>query len=189
VRSIVVLLLVAVTSAYLVVRSLPDGEAYAAPLVVKTQEVQSISIDGGRGLPVTQLRDAMETKIGATVDPATLERDRAAIEHALEMRGYLNATVAAPTVTYGPQGGVFVVFDVERGPLFHIRTVRLEGPGWANAGVMPIADGDDARGDRLERVRQAAEATLARHGSRLRVELAVDVDHADAMIDVRLTTR
>lgn len=189
VRSIVVLTLVAIACAFAVVRSLPDGDAYAAPLVVKTKDVQSISIDGGRGLPVSTLREAMQTKIGEEVETATLERDRRALERALAERGYLAAKVASPIVTFGPQGGVYVVFDVDRGPLFHIRNVRLEGPSWSDAGVVPVASGDEARGDRLARVRQAAQATLARHGKTLTVELALETDTADAMVDVIFTTR
>ena len=188
-RSIVVLTLVVALCAVGIVHSLPSGEAHAEALVVKTREVQSISIDGGRGLPMSALRDAMATKIGAVVDTATLERDRHALEHELATRGYLAAKVAPPVVTFGPEGGVFVVFDVERGPLFKIRNVRLEGPDWSDAGVMPLASGDVARADRLARVRQAAQETLARHGKSLVVEVALETDHHDAMVDVILTTR
>jgi outer membrane protein assembly factor BamA len=180
---------VTIACAFGVVKSLPDGDAHADPLVVKTKEVQSISIDGGRGLPMATLREVMQTKVGAIVDTATLEQDRRALEHQLAQRGYLAAKVASPVVSFGPQGGVYVVFDVERGPLYHVRNVRLDGPSWADAGVLPIASGDDAATGRLERVRQAATDTLARHGKRLQVELTVEPDHADAMIDVRFTTR
>lgn len=188
-RSIVVLTLVCVACAVLVVRSLPEGDAHADVLVVKTQEVQSISIDGGRGFPLSQVRDALQTKIGSIVDPAKLEQDRVAVQRELTTRGYLSAKVAPPVVTYGPEGGVYIVFDVERGPLFHIRTVSFAGDHWADAGVVPLASGDEARGDRLARVRKAAEETLARHGKRLQVDVEITTDAADAMIDVRLTTR
>lgn len=189
VHSIVALTLVAVAGAYGVVQSLPEGDAHADPLVMKTKEVQSISIDGGRGLPESAMRDAMQTKIGSIVDTATLEQDRHLLEAQLAQRGYLHATVAPPTVTFSAEGGVCVVFDVERGPLFHIRNVRLEGPSWAEAGIVPIASGDEAVGERMIRVRDAAEATLARHGKPLAVTLTLETDHADAMVDVVLTTR
>lgn len=188
-RSIVTLVVVAVMCALVVLHRLPEGDAHADPILVRTQQVQSISIDGGRGLPVTQLRQVLSTKLGDVVDTATLERDRAAMEHELATRGYLAAKVESPIVTYGPAGGVYVVFEVERGPLFHIRNVHLEGAGWTDAGVVPLAGGDVAHGGRIERVRQAAEQTLARHGKRMRVEVSVETDHGDAMVDVRLTTR
>ncbi|MBA2539708.1 MAG: hypothetical protein H0V17_08750 [Deltaproteobacteria bacterium] len=188
-RSIVVLTVGFAIAAMLVVRSLPEGDAHADVLVVKTQEVQSISIDGGRGFPLSQIRDALQTKIGSIVDPAKLEQDRVAVLRELTMRGYLSATVSAPVVTYGPEGGVYIVFDVERGPLFHIRNVTFAGDHWSEAGVVPLASGDEARGDRLARVRKAAEETLARHGKHLQVHVEITTDAADAMIDVRLTTR
>ena len=186
-RSIAVLTVVAIACAFAVVHNLPDGDAYADPLVVKTKDVHSISIDGGRGLPMAALRDAMETTVGAVVDTETLERDRHALARALADRGYLAATVAPPIVTFGKSGGALVVFDIDRGPLYHVRTISLDGQGW-EAGVLPIGSGDEASVERLERVRQAVQATLARHGTVLRVRLAVEIDHADAMIDVRYST-
>ena len=63
------LTVVAIACAFAVVHNLPDGDAYADPLVVKTKDVHSISIDGGRGLPMAALRDAMETTVGAKVSP------------------------------------------------------------------------------------------------------------------------
>lgn len=189
VRSIVALTAVALTSAAVVVHQLPDGDAYAAPLPAKTKDVHSISIDGGIGIPLAELRGAMETKLGEAADTATLERDRIALERTLAERGYLAAKVASPIVTYGPSGGTYIVFDVERGPLYHVRDVHLAGPSWSDAGIIPLVSGDDASTERLEKVRQAAQATLDRHGKQLRVELAIDADHADAMIDVHYTTR
>lgn len=186
-RSIVVLTVVAIVCAFAVVHNLPEGDAYAAPAVVKTKEVHSISIDG-LGLPMAALRDAMETEVGAVVDTETLERDRLALARALTDRGYLAAKVAPPVVTFGTSGGALVVFDIDRGPLYHVRTISLDGQGWST-GVMPIVSGDAASVERLERVRQAVQATLGRHGTQLRVELAIEPDHADAMIDVRYSTR
>ncbi len=186
-RSIAVLTVVAIVGAFAVVHSLPEGDAYADPAVVKTKEVHGISIDG-LGLPMAALRDAMETEVGAVVDTETLERDRLALTRALADRGYLAAKVAPPIVTFGGSGGALVVFDIDRGPLYHVRTISLDGQGWT-AGVMPIVSGDEASVERLERVRQAVQATLVRHGTQLRVGLAVEADHDDAMIDVRYSTR
>lgn len=188
-RSIAALTVVVVASAFGVVKSLPDGDAHADPLPARTREVHSISIDGGPGMPVSTLRDVMQTRIGDVVETSTLEHDRRALERRLADGGYLAAEVAAPVVTFGSSGGAYVVFDVKRGPLFHVRDVRLQGAHWDDAGVVPIASGDEARGDRLARVRQAVESTLARHGKPVTVELVLETDHADAMVDVILTTR
>lgn len=188
-RSIAFLTLLVAIGAWVVVRNLPAGDAAASGLVVaKTQEVQSISIDGS-GLPLAQLRDTLTTRVGTIVDSVTLEHDRAALEAWLATRGYLAAKVAPPVVTFGPGGGAYVVFDVDRGRLFHLRTIELRGPGWRDAGVLTIASGDEALGDRLVRARQAAEDTLARHGKPIRVELELHPDHAEAALDVVLVTR
>lgn len=187
-RSLALLTVASIASAYGVVQTLPDGDAHADPRTAVTREVHSISIDGGRGLPVSALREVLETRIGASVDTVTLERDRHALERRLADRGYLAAEVAPPVVTFGPSGGAYVVFDVETGPLYHVRNVVLDGPRWNEAGVVPLVAGDVAGSARLAKVREATEATLARHGTSLRVELVVEPDHADAMIDVRYVT-
>ncbi|MEO8701221.1 MAG: POTRA domain-containing protein [Kofleriaceae bacterium] len=189
-RAIAILTLVLAAGVAGVVRSLPDDDVATAPTPA-TQEVQSISIDedGGRGLPLAQLREVISTKIGAIVDPARLERDRIALQQWLSARGYLAAKVAMPIVTFGAAGGALIVFDIQRGPLFHVDDVRLEGKGWKDAGVVTIASGDEALGDRLARARQAAEDTLARHGQELRVELVLEPDPRTAMVDVAFVTR
>lgn len=179
--------LLAAWGALYVIEHLPR-EANASTVVIRTQEVQSLSIDGA-GVPVAQLRSAMETKIGTTVDTATLERDRETLEATLQARGYLAANVAPPIVTYGPNGGAYIVFSVERGRLFHLGSVTLEGPSWKDAGVVTLAEGDEALSERLVHARRAAEATLARHGKPLRVELVLHPDHAEATLDVTLVTR
>jgi outer membrane protein assembly factor BamA len=189
VRSILLLTAAVAAAAGVVVHDLPEGDAQAAVVVTHRQTIESISIDGGRGLPFAQLRDAMETKLGSSVETAKLAQDRAIIERELAARGYLTAKVAEPVVTFGPTGGIYVVFDVERGPMYRVRTVTLDGPSWKDAGVVTISAGDDALGDRLTRVRQAAEETLARHGKPLHVELQLTPDRAEAMVDVRLITR
>lgn len=191
-RSIAILTLVLAGGVVGVVHTLPDGVAEAAPLATPTQEVQSISIDetSSRGLPLAQLRDVISTKLGSTVDPAQLERDRAALQAWLYARGYLSAKVGMPIVTFGGTShGAYIVFDIQRGPLFHIGDVTLAGKGWSDAGVLTIASGDEALGDRLARARQAAEDTLARHGKHLRVDLELHPNTDDAMVDVTFVTR
>ncbi len=184
-RSIIALTVIAATGGLLVVENLPEGEA-TADAITHGERIESISIDGGPGLPLAQLREAMTTKLGSTVERAGLAQDRATLEITLASRGYLAAKVSDPVVTFGPTGGVYVVFDVERGPLFHIRRVTLEGTGWSDAGVVTIAAGDDALADRLDRARLAAQETLQRHGRHLAVALELASDPAQALVDVRL---
>ncbi|HEU0035431.1 MAG TPA: POTRA domain-containing protein [Kofleriaceae bacterium] len=171
-----------------VVHSLPHGDAVAAPVVARTEIVESISIDGGRGLPIAQLRSTLQTKLGDRVDPMKLEQDRAALQHHLAARGYLAARVGAPVVTFGKTGGTYVVFDVVAGPLYHIGAIELRGPSWSHAGVVTLASGDEAVSDRFERSRQAAEDTLARHGKPSRVQLVLHPDPATALVDVQLVS-
>jgi len=187
-RSILLLTAALALVAWFVIRQLPSGDADAAPVVATSQQVQSISIAGGPSLPVAAMRAAMSTKVGSMVDDSKLEEDRVTLEASLAARGYLSARVAAPVVTFGG-GGAYVVFDVERGPLYHLRSVELHGAGWSDAGVVTLAAGDEAIGDRLSRARQAAEETLARHGKQALVELVVHPDPTTAMVDVELITR
>jgi outer membrane protein assembly factor BamA len=173
-----------------VIHSLPRADAQTVTIAT-TQEVHSIAIDEstGRGLPLAQLREVISTELGQPVDAARLEQDRAALQSWLSARGYLAAKVAAPIVTFGKTGGAYIVFDIARGPLFHVGEVTLEGAHWSHAGVVTIATGDDAVGDRLERARQAAEDTLARHGTPVHVELVLQPSTQDALLDVRFVTR
>jgi len=187
VRSILVLTALLAGVGGWVVGGLPDGDRAEAP-VARSQIVESISIDG-RGLPLAELRAAMATKLGATVDTQQLGRDKLAIEKALAARGFLAAKVSDPIVTFGPTGGVYIIVDIERGPLYRIRNVTFDGPAWHDAGVVTLAGGDEAEAERLSHARQAAEATLVRHGKQLRVELELIRDQVEPVVDVRLITR
>jgi len=150
-----------------------------------TRRVESIAIDG-RGLPLARMRAALSTTIGSDVDTGSLARDRAALEDVLAARGYLSARVASPIVTYGPSGGVYVMFDVDRGPLYHVRSITLAGPGWDSAGVVTLVPGDEALPERLDYVRRTAEHTLANHGTPARIELSMTRDAFAHLVDVTL---
>jgi Surface antigen variable number repeat len=188
-RALAILLALTFGGSWAFVQGLPEGRVHAETRVIRTQEIHSISIDGGRGLPVAQLRDVMATKLGENVDTAKLGQDRVAIQTELASRGYLAAKVSDPVVTYGPSGGVYIVFDVERGPLFHIRTITLVGPNWKDVGVVTLAPGDEAVDTRLQRVRQTAQDTISRLHNNARVDLLVIPDVIEHVIDVRLITR
>jgi outer membrane protein assembly factor BamA len=187
-KIVATLTLLVALGAWGAVRSLPAGDEVIVVAPPK-QEVHSIAIDGGPGLPQTALREVMATHVGAALDTIQLERDRVALLSWLTSRGYLAAKVAPPVVTFGPTGGAYIVFDIEPGTLFHLGDVKLVGNDWNRAGVVTLATGDEARADRLERARLAAEDTLSRTGKSLHVELVAEPDAAAAVVDVSLITR
>ena len=102
-------------------------------------------------------------------------------------RGYLAARVAPASVTYGARGA-YIVFDIERGPMFHLRSVTVTGPGQRDAAVVRLAAGDEAIRDRLALARQALADSFAHRGGK-QVELLVSTDPAAAAVDVELATR
>jgi hypothetical protein len=187
-RTLVLLTLLVAAGAWVGIRQLPEEAQAAAPPSIDRRLVQSIAIDGGRKLPYSAMRAAVSTKVGDRYDERQLERDRAAIEAELEARGYLAAKVAPASVTQGPRGGAYLVFDVEPGPVFHLRSVTVTGPGQREAGVVRLAAGDEAIGDRIARARQALADSFARRGGK-QVELLVTTDVAAAALDVELATK
>ena len=190
-RSVLTLIAAVAVCALVAVRYLPHNEAKAAripPTSAELREVKSIAFAGGWGMPYAALRAQVTTQIGELLDDTQLERDRQSIERELNSRGYLAARVTAPSVTHAPEGGAYVVFDIERGPLFTLRSIQVSGPGKDHAGVITLAPGDDALGDRISRAGQAVTDTLARHGKRSMVEIKLATDPIAATVDVELVT-
>jgi surface antigen-like variable number repeat protein len=191
-RSLLVVAAFLAVAGWVVVHHLPerDAEAGENPRAAKVDEIQSISIDGGQGrLPITALRAQLTTKVGEALDTAKLAHDRDALETLMTSRGYLSAKVAPAAITHGPLGGAYVVFDVDPGPIFHFRSVEVTGPGKQEVGVVTIASGDDAIGERAAHAVQALHDTLARRGRTSTVELAQHTDVSAAAVDVTITTR
>jgi hypothetical protein len=193
-RTLVLVTALATVGSGLAIRHFPE-EAQAAPAPASVtgpasdaSAVRGIALDGGRNLPSAALRAVVSTKVGDLLDAPRLERDRVAIEAELEARGYLAAKVAPASVTHGRRGGAYVVFDVEPGPMFHLRSVTVTGPGQRDAGVVRLAAGDEASRDRIQRARQALADSLARRGGK-QVELRVTTDEAAAALDLELATR
>lgn len=175
----------------LAARYVHHGEARAAAVAkpVRTQEVQSVSIDTPtsprheRRIPIAELRALLETKPGELLDQQALVHDRKAIESALVARGYLAAKVEEAHVTFAKTGGAYVVFDVDRGPMFRLRAITVTGPGAKEADVVTIASGDEALPARIERAKQ----TLA-DATKLQVEVVLHEDEKAASLDVELVT-
>lgn len=186
-RSIAVLTGGLAITTWFAIHALPRGDVHAANHDAVTHEVASLSIDG-QGLPLARLRGVIGTRIGSIVDPVQLASDRAALQDWLESHGYLAATVESPVVTFGATGGAFVVFDIQTGPLFHVRSVALEGDPWSDA-VVTIMPGDEASSDRIASARLAAETAFERRGVPREVELVVRSDRDDAAVDVTFVAR
>lgn len=188
-RTLVLLTALVAAGAWAVIRHLPESEARAdASPGVDPRLIQGVALDGGRDLPSAALRAVIATRAGDLLDAPRLERDRAAIEAELAARGYRSAHVAPASVTHGPRGGAYVVFDVDAGPMFHLRSVAVTGPGKRDAGVVRLAAGDEARSDRMRLARQTLADTFLHRGGKA-VELQVTTDPAAAALDVVLATR
>ena len=185
-RVVLVLLLATVMCVAFAIRNLPDDEVV---VTARTLQVESVAIDGGHGLPLAALRSVLHTRVGATLDDNALDHDRAALEAALEDRGYLAAHVGPPSITYDANGGAYIVFDIDRGPMFHLRSVAVTGPGEREIGVVTIAAGDEAVRERVEHARLALLDTIERRGRKGEVTLTEHTDFAAAAVDVVLATR
>ena len=184
-RSILLVSVLAVASTGMAVHELmPEREADAKSASDHVQEIASISFDGSR-IPVQQLRQQLETRVGDKLDSARLERDRGAVEASLVSQGYLAAQVLAPTVAYGAGGAAFVTFPVTTGLAFHIHAVTVTGATEREAGVLTIGRGDQALADRIERARVGLAERLGKRGVTVRQQ----IDLADGAVDLEFVTR
>ena len=188
-RSTCLCLLIAAAASWAVMRHLPEEEALAQPVIgnaVRSTTVRGVAIDG-RELPLAQLRALVGTRVGDELDAQQLEQDRDALAGLLVARGYLGAKVAPASVTYDGDG-VYVVFDVDKGPLYRVRSVTVTGPGQHE--LVTLLPGDDANADRIARARQLlADALERRTRGKVAVALAVKPDAETASIDVELASR
>jgi hypothetical protein len=188
-RTLLLLSALLAAGAWVGIRQLPANEARADVLpALDPRQVQSIAVDGGTSLPISALRAAVSTRVGDLLDEQQLDRDRAAIRAELEARGHLAAKVSPASVTHGPRGGAYLVFDVDPGPTFYLRSVTVTGPGQRDAAVVRLAAGDEASPSRIALARQALADSFARRGGK-QVELRVSTDEAAAAVDVELATR
>ena len=167
-------------------RPVANAEAAVDRPVARLQEVRSVSFDGYK-LPLSKLREVIETRPGDQLDTERLARDRQAMERALADLGYLAARVEPAAVTFDAAGAAYVTFEIDHGPLFRLRNVKVTGPG-KDAVVVTLISGDTALRDRIERARQALADGLARLGKPAPVELSVHTDLAAATVDVALAT-
>jgi Surface antigen variable number repeat len=185
--------LVVTVAAWVTLRPVPAAstEVAGSQPAVPLEEIRSISLEGDQ-LPQARLRQVLATRPGERLDPdhlpQRLERDRAAMERQLADLGFLAARVAPPIVTRDPAGAAYVIFEVDQGPLFHLRTIEVTGAA-RDAAVVTLTPGDPAIRDRIENAREALADGLLRRGTPATVELSVRTDLAAAAVDVVLSTR
>jgi len=179
---------IALLAGWVGIRHLPQ-EAQAEPVIsnVKPQEIRSVGLDG-RGLPMAALRSVLETQVGNIVDRAAIERDRKALTETLVGRGYLAANVGEARVTFGVGGAAYVVYPIQQGPLFRVRSINVEGASAAEAGVVTLA-GEVADAERIGLARKAVEERVRVRGKQSAVVASLSLDNAAGLVDVRLTAR
>lgn len=166
--------------------------ADAGPMAAAAEhqrEIQSVSLDGGRGLPVSALRDCLSTHPGEQLDAGKLVQDRAMLEQELEARGYLAARVEPAIVTFRPSGGAYVTFPIDAGPVFKLRSVTVEGAPIKDASVVTLIAGDDAVASRIERARATLADALGRRGKPASVSVSLTTDPAAAAVDLALLAK
>ncbi len=164
------------------------SSAEAEATVSTTQQVQSVSLDGGRGLPLASLRAVLATHRGDQLDANRLVTDRSALEAQLAQLGYFEARVEPATVTFSSSGGAYITFSIVAGRVYRFGAVTVKGASPKDA-VVTLATGDDALAERIERARQTLADNLERHGKPANVSVALRPDRASATVDVELTSR
>jgi outer membrane protein assembly factor BamA len=194
VRSIAVLTVCVAALAALFVYQLPENEADAETRhAARRQEVQSVALDG-YGLPISELRAVLATRAGDLLDATKLRADRDELRATLVRRGYLSAKVQDAQVMFDADGGAFVTFAIEQGPLFHVRSVEVVGTTERDAGVVTIASGEVVRSERLEHAREAMTERLVSRGKLAgtragRIDVKLAPDEAAAAVDVVLAAK
>lgn len=186
-----VLVAAAAAGAWATVRhtaSATEAQPMAAAQVAQ-REIQSVSFDGGRGLPLASLRDCLSTHPGEQLDAGRLVQDRAELERELESRGYLSARVEPAIVTFSPAGGAYITFPISAGPVFKLRSVTVKGAPIKDASVVTIIAGDDAVASRIERARTTLADALGRRGKPVTVTVGMTTDLAGAAVDVELLAK
>lgn len=168
---------------------LPGSQAVAGPSISHTGQVQSVSLDGGRGLPLAALRDVLATHRGDQLDANRLVQDRSALEAELSARGYLAARVEPAIVTFAPAGGAYITFQISAGQVFKLRDVSVRGASPKEASVVTLTSGDDALANRIERARQTLADNLGHRGKAASVTVALHTDEAASAVDVELISR
>ncbi len=153
-----------------------------------TQEVQSVALDGGRGLPLAALRAVLATHRGDQLDANRLVTDRSALEAALAQLGYLEARVEPATVTFSSSGGAYITFSITPGRVYRFGAVSVKGASPKDA-VVTLITGDDALAERIARARQTLADNLERRGKPATVTVALRPDRTTATVDVELTSR
>jgi hypothetical protein len=153
------------------------------------RQIQSVSLDGGRGLPLSSLRDCLSTHPGEQLDAGKLVQDRAMLEQDLESKGYLAARVEPAIVTFSPAGGAYITFPITAGPVFKLRSITVEGAPIKDASVVTLFAGDEAVASRIERARATLADALGRRGKPVDVTVSMTTDASAGAVDVVLLAK
>lgn len=164
------------------------SSAEAETTVATTQQVQSVALDGGRGLPLAELRAVLATHRGDQLDANRLVTDRSALEAQLAQLGYLEARVEPATVTFSSSGGAYITFSIAPGRVYRFGAVTVKGASPKDA-VVTLISGDDALAERIVRARQTLADNLERHGKPANVTVELRPDRSTGTVDVELTSR
>lgn len=150
--------------------------------------IESIALLG-RDLPMPALRAAMQSQPGDVIDAARLDQDRSALEAALVARGYLAAKVEPPQIRFDADGGALVTYSIAKGALYRFRSVAVTGVTLRESGVVTLAAGDPALGERLTAAASALRERLAVRGKHHDVRVQLAMDERAAAVDVDLVVR
>lgn len=159
-----------------------DGRAEAVG------QIRSIRFDAP-GLRAAALSGVMTSREGAMLDAALLGADRGRLEQWLVARGHLDASVAEPSVRVA-DGAVFVDIDVDAGPVFVVRAVRIEGKRADLAGlsaVPTLTAGHELLAERLDSNVALLRDWLAHRQVKASVSARLEVDRFTKQVDVVFT--
>jgi len=142
----------------------------------------------GPGLRAAFLTDVIATREGQPFRADALDSDRQRLLEALVARGHLDAKVGAAHVSWH-RGAAIVEFPVDAGPVFVVRSVRVEGrtarshTGLAQVPTLQI--GDAATADDIEASADLLRAWLEARDLRAKVSVATNVEPYGKQVDVR----
>ncbi len=108
----------------------PDGVKVIVVVAAKSQ-VKDIVLNGVVKFKESRIRKEITTKVGDTLNEATLESDRQKVLEYYRSHGFADIDVRTSTSIDESEGRAHVVFDINEGGKMAVRNVRFEG----NSGI------------------------------------------------------
>jgi hemolysin activation/secretion protein len=141
----------------------------------------------GPGLRASAFEPLFADRIGETVAPVALEAERAEVTAALVARGHLDAVVGPPEVERAGDAAI-VELAVDAGPVYHVRSVRVEGARAKKhavlAGIPVVRAGAEAIAEDLEASAALIRAYLTERKARGAVSYRLELDRPTKRVDV-----